>query len=165
MISSQLVRSLLALSLVVPFTGCATDGEDLDDTEDSIDVDDSIDTPADLQDWSVLEVAGMPAGSVMVKQVTAAAAAGFPCPRDFACLYGNRNGGGQIVGVRTGFGLPDLRQLQFSDEASSWRNRAGRPYCWYRDINFNGPSHRMPAARQGNITGAPDNEASSYKPC
>lgn len=158
--------NLFVFSLVT-LTACTVDDEAIDDTEDGIEVDDSIDLPGDLEGWSTLEVDGLPSGSVVIKELAEplAAAAPFPCRAQFACLYGGRNGSGVVVGVRSGFGLPDLRQLAFNDKASSWRNRAGRRYCWYRDIGFDGPAHGMPAGRQANITGAPDNEASSYKPC
>jgi hypothetical protein len=156
--SSQFLRTLLLLSLAA----CAVDSDD--DLDDEIDlVDDSdVDTVEDVEGWTALELEGLPSGSAVTKQL---AAPGFPCPRDFACLFGGSSGNGVVVGVRTGFGLPDLRQLSFNDKASSWRNRTGRRYCWYNDINFNGASHRMPARKQANITGAPNNEASSYKPC
>jgi hypothetical protein len=148
--------------LVLCLTACAVEVPDDDFTEEDTIEDTDVETVEDLEGWTVLELEGMPSGSVMTKQLLAP---GFPCRRDFACLFNGSSGGGIVVGVRSGFGLPDLRQLDFNDKASSWRNRTGRRYCWYNDINFDGAAHRMPARRQANITGAPNNEASSYKPC
>ena len=76
---------------------------------------------------------------------------GHACDNEYTCMWKDAERGGELVEVKHGCYIYDLRSIPcvgcpfsdtFNDEASSWRNKSGGPSCWWFDVqppNAQGP--------------------------
>jgi hypothetical protein len=131
--------------------------------------------------WETIDIAGAPAGAVIVARSVEANATLAPlaCPAGFACLYQNTNRGPFRVAVQSGIGIGNLKGVRcstctngthgndgtFNDQMSSWENRSGRRYCWWFHAGPSGEVHTMSNGLIVNVLSRENDQASAFGPC
>lgn len=81
-------------------------------------------------------------------------ATGHACDEGYTCMWRDAERENELVEVKNGCFIYNLRTYSFNDVASSWRNKSGGPSCWWFDVqpaDGSGPVGRGIAMPNGAI--------------